>query len=1160
MFMKRLLPMLRPVIARRIVSAIFLAVFLLALAAPQISWAQSALPDTGQPDQLGLTDAQQIGLGQADLKTIISRVVQIALGFLGLVTVIIILYGGFIWMTSQGDAAKVEKAKKILTNAIIGLIIILSAYMIVAFIFRNAGGGGDGPGTGTGTTPTYPNWGIGHGPIESVFPSPLATDVPINTWIAVTFKENVIPNSICNTTGTFCNGEPIKDTNKIKHVSICQVSSANFQDGAACVTEGFTEAFFENSVVFNRDGDNRTFVFYPKKSLENGDTQQLYLGSVDAVKRIFQVTLKADILRVADGKSIFSDYKVKQGYAWQFETNGKLDLDPPEIVSTNVVLNNQGQFDGNNISGVYPNPDSQADSYGAAGAPTQGEAQITFSGQPQFEMPPTINNTMFVGQMIESKLEYVEGQGSGADLKARTTAGFALPSGASSGTVEFRVDSGATTVTFTQGVALLGLSNATKPITNNTVDTGMGITIVGVFPQASTWKFNVAQQKGEMLVLANGADKFNFLFATSAYSSATITKTDPATKATTVYYVVPVGATKEATAASLVNVLNRNSNVNNLISASTVGAVAKIQAKQSGTNSLTLTKATNYGAYASLTGSLKGTNATDIQETKGGSRDVYRNTIFQINFNEAINPLFVDRIKVSYRHTDAGGGITNYNYDFVDRTVTTTDMQIAISNQYRTIEIRGNIACGRNSCGNTIYCWPINDVAADPNAAGYYANKATMYKIEVAAAPLATGDCAGKNWGDEATDGSNRCYKDIGTDRVYYPQADLTGGLAGVTGLIDMAGNSFNGSFNSYKFTTTTYNGITEGQSGTGVGKSQVNPYILNAHSPFYKPVANYGDNFAWYFWLSDKIDLQAPLVSQIDPIGDEQFSDVTRPILVTFNKVMRSSTLKPGYNYGDINDKKARSTRYLLFETLTANANPVGYWVANYGEDTDADTFPNQTRADIQHSDLALYIKYGPLAGWGLESITQNCFVPSAGPADASASVCIYEGDNENTTETAGCVSDATLGDAQVKLPNPASYAKLSCKEVRGAIEINNANYYDCRVTYFDPAMGASYKPGSWIITKDDNHKTADSTGVTGCCLGVQEKNLKTCTDIGGVICAKEKFCRPDTANQKNGDWIVALKTAGSEIIDTDTDTGSKYQLRVGGVPNCCYGLCTDQ
>ena len=74
------------------------------------------------------------GLGTTDLVGTIIRVVQWVLGLLGLIAVIMIMYGGFLWMTAGGNEENVEKAKKLIIAGVIGLAIILSAYAIARFV------------------------------------------------------------------------------------------------------------------------------------------------------------------------------------------------------------------------------------------------------------------------------------------------------------------------------------------------------------------------------------------------------------------------------------------------------------------------------------------------------------------------------------------------------------------------------------------------------------------------------------------------------------------------------------------------------------------------------------------------------------------------------------------------------------------------------------------------------------------------------------------------------------------------------------------------------------------------------------------------------------------------------------------------------------------
>jgi hypothetical protein len=71
------------------------------------------------------------------LATIIASVIETFLSLLGIIFVILMLYGGFTWMTAQGDESKIEKAKNTIQTAIIGLIIVVSAYSITFTVFKS---------------------------------------------------------------------------------------------------------------------------------------------------------------------------------------------------------------------------------------------------------------------------------------------------------------------------------------------------------------------------------------------------------------------------------------------------------------------------------------------------------------------------------------------------------------------------------------------------------------------------------------------------------------------------------------------------------------------------------------------------------------------------------------------------------------------------------------------------------------------------------------------------------------------------------------------------------------------------------------------------------------------------------------------------------------
>lgn len=67
----------------------------------------------------------------------VANIINILLGFLGVIAVVIILYAGFRWMTAAGNEEAIGQAKKMMGAAVIGLVIVLTAYAIAAFVVGN---------------------------------------------------------------------------------------------------------------------------------------------------------------------------------------------------------------------------------------------------------------------------------------------------------------------------------------------------------------------------------------------------------------------------------------------------------------------------------------------------------------------------------------------------------------------------------------------------------------------------------------------------------------------------------------------------------------------------------------------------------------------------------------------------------------------------------------------------------------------------------------------------------------------------------------------------------------------------------------------------------------------------------------------------------------
>lgn len=124
----------------------------LSLLAPIRVMAQSASQDTGEAacNQSGIQILpkwykyvkQQSVDGQCELQfdfpedigIVLLAIVEILLRVAAIVAVGFIIYGGFMYMTSQGEPDKAKNAQQAITNAVIGLVIALLATGLVAFI------------------------------------------------------------------------------------------------------------------------------------------------------------------------------------------------------------------------------------------------------------------------------------------------------------------------------------------------------------------------------------------------------------------------------------------------------------------------------------------------------------------------------------------------------------------------------------------------------------------------------------------------------------------------------------------------------------------------------------------------------------------------------------------------------------------------------------------------------------------------------------------------------------------------------------------------------------------------------------------------------------------------------------------------------------------
>lgn len=1001
------------------------------------------------------TIAEESGLPTISLATFIGRLLQVFFGLLGVVALALLMYGGFIWMTAAGDPNKVDKAKKIIQNAIVGLVIIFSAFAITTFLMgifgRYFGGGAGGGGDYLGGPNDWGRSAIGAGPIESVYPRPNQVDVPINTRIAVTFKQAIRPDSICETVDASGN---CATGSLAKNIQICETGTTS--------TNCLAGSPFNVSSTATQTEDGKTFVFIPRG----------YLGNNDSQTRVFKVVVEEGVKASSTGDSIFKGYRVNY-YAWQFKTNGELDLNPPEIA----------KFE------IYPYPDVESDIYSVGSDATAGSQTIIINQAGlQTEDLPKLDNQDITSN-FEKQLTNPVGAPSGMKVVVKSASGFDV---ISSGNISFTVGGGATYAEFSSLAASsfrIAFSNTgvcsgrvrCLPIIDKKfIETGAGFSIESFsdFVDGLSWSFNVAasSEGHELSLFDKDASLVNFIFVSSADNRTTISKTvasaDGRSRVTKNYLAVKKGANEAVTIANLVASLKTNTG-GRIEATSSASSTITVTARNAGFNDLKIVSPSSSLTIGgeSLSGNAKVIGWT-VKPDNTRLKDPFNNSIFRVTFTEAINPIDVS--------------------DYIKVFSSTTKLQASttITNQYRTIELKGVTPCGTNACGDPIFCW-VNPSTSSPES--------VPVRVVVGAASLMT--CAG---GDQDSAGNEWCKTFGGTcsaggrcasNGLFYSQA-----ASSLDGISDMSNNSLNGNFNKAQNADGKFVGNAEGKTGlSGLGVSGFeNPYNLNStlddnYRPAYLPNNGTGDDFQWSFFLSNQVDNQSPLIKEIHPVGDEvygwqQGQSFSEPVEIIFDRLMSFTSLKPGWGYSNSTSDEAWFRRFLVLKTITAKANPVGYWVNSFDVDKDGDSLADFTRALVNHNPFDQSVTYGPLVGSGVLSITQNCFLPAGAPqraadpnnqdAGVTANECRYD---DSGSATLNCTTDDASSTEKVQLPQPASYGYMNCADIEGAVSCTDAGK-SCMVPYYSASVTSTHKFGSWIVTKD---KKADGSGRTGCCFG---------------------------------------------------------------------------
>jgi hypothetical protein len=607
---------------------------------------------------VGLSFGAITGLSSTDPRIIIAGLIRVALGFLGLLAVCMIIYGGWIYMTSEGDPSKTEDALTIIKNAVIGLIIIVSAFAIASFIINalndaNGGGGttynsgGRGrPGGGVGA--------LGDGIVKSVYPEPGQTEVPRNTSLVVTFRERMLGNTICETVDAngICAGGRIKKEN----VRIFQTSQTD-----SCVDSGGTVTGCANNVILVNvwSRDNTTFVFTPNA----------YLGS--ATENLWYSVFLSTALKKADGTDAFKS--LDHGYTWSFETSNIIDLTPPQILS----------------NGVFPVPDNQKDLAITSSQSAQARGSLTINSLPQIYSPAIV------------AAPQAQGNSPVATLQGNYNC-------TGDGTILASINSNQEVVVSGPVGVVSGQATA-----NGQAALGCGLRLIlatGDFSPGNSWSIVVKSEKqADTLTVGNAIYSFAATTATTnqiqigsgttVAAKITATVINIAAKLNSGSEVSAVRSTNTITiTASVAGVAGNNIN----LQSSNSSAIHIDQAMGGGQDrieNVTINDKKDQPRNAVIQINF---NEAINPLTLSGSSDELQNYIKIVNNSTSAK----DSGQACVADADCKSfsclnNICNGNNNYLAG-------HFAISNQYKTVEFISNNECGVNACGEKVYCLPEN--------------------------------------------------------------------------------------------------------------------------------------------------------------------------------------------------------------------------------------------------------------------------------------------------------------------------------------------------------------------------------------------------------------------------------------------------------------------
>jgi hypothetical protein len=550
----------------------------------------------------------------------------------------------------------VDQAKKVLKNAIIGLVIILSSFAIVSFILNALTGSFTGNNGNDDDNDNYPGIGaLGQGVIRSVYPAPGQTDVVMNTSIIVTFREKIKADTVCDNVGA--DGKCAAGAKIIpENIRIFKTENGDAGQSAGDCAANITD-------VYCASADNETFIFQPKNFLAG------------EAAGVWHSVILSTGLKKADDSAAFNG--LSNGFEWSFNVSDKVDLSPPRVLS----------------GGVFPGTDDYADEKNPASAAVAAAGTITVTAIPQIRSEASVSAP--VKDPAGSTWPEAEIKGIYNCLE--------------DGTLNVLIESSGNHLT----AQTSGINGAVSgdDVGDNLASVGCGLTLspkTGNFSAGNKWKITVkAEKRADILRVGSVEYVFSDTGGAGKIKVGTVNETVANLAAVLnsgndLYASIAVGNPAQANIrAQKAGSAGNNIEIAYDTDKTAALAVAALSGGKDEGESITIKGRADKARNAVV--QVNFNEAINPATISGNAAEV-SNYIKIVN----ANPAAAAKGGACQKDADCISFKCNKQSLICEGDNSYLEGKFLLSNLYRTVEFISNNECGINACGEKVYCLPEN--------------------------------------------------------------------------------------------------------------------------------------------------------------------------------------------------------------------------------------------------------------------------------------------------------------------------------------------------------------------------------------------------------------------------------------------------------------------